>query len=90
MEPIIIITVLLVISIVANFRSWFGRGGGRIPLPGGGSVNVTRRELNEIFREMTPEEDREMSAASRAGNQDRAGEILSTVALRYLQKKGRR
>ena len=78
----LILAALLVLSLVGNIRDWLGRGGGRIQLPGGW-VNLTRRQVWEIFhREMTTEE----SSALQRGNNAAAAAIITEVTIRYLQR----
>jgi hypothetical protein len=78
----LILTALLVLSLVGSIRDWLGRGGGRIQLPGGW-VNLTRRQVWEIFhREMTTEE----SSALQRGDNAAAAAIITEVTIRYLQR----
>jgi hypothetical protein len=81
--------VVLTLSLIGNFRSWFGRGGGRIRL-GTSWFDISRHELNELVnREMTTEEHLRMSSALRNGDTETAEAILAEATLRYLRRKGR-
>jgi len=82
----LILTALLVLSLVVNIRDWLGRGGGRIRLPGGW-VNLTRRQVWEIFhREMTTEESTALHAALQHGDNAAAAAFITEVTIRYLQR----
>jgi hypothetical protein len=82
----LILTALLVLSLVGNIRDWLGRGGGRIQLPGGW-VNLTRRQVWEIFhREMTTEESIALHIALQRGDNAAAAAIITEVTIRYLQR----
>ena len=81
-----ILATLLILSLVGNIRSWLGRGGGRIKLPGGW-VNLTRRQVWEIFhREMTADESTALHAALQRGDTAAAATIMTEITVRYLQR----
>jgi hypothetical protein len=87
MDPLsFLLIALLVLSLVGNIRAWLGRGGGRIKLPGGW-VNLTRRQIWEIFhREMTAEESAALHAALQRSDTTTAEAIMAEVTIRYLQR----
>lgn len=90
MELTLGIAVLLVLSLLLNLRSWLGRGGARFPLPGGGSVYLSRREVTELFtREMTDEEYAAIVQAQRQGHNATAQTLMIAIVLRYLRHTGR-
>lgn len=84
---VLLFATLFVVSLVGNIRSWLGRGGGRIRLPGGW-VNLTRRQVWEIFqKEMTAEESAALHAALQRGDKVLAEVIVAEVTVRYLQRR---
>ena len=90
MEPLsILVSLALLLSLLVNLRSWFGRGGGRIKL-GDSWFDFNRRELDVILnRVMTPAEKQEMQEAVQRGDLAQAQAIIAAAALGYLQDKER-
>lgn len=85
-----IVTILFVMSFIVNIRHWLGRGGGRIRIPGGW-IDVTRRQLREIFNEeMSQEESAAFHQALQRGDKATAEAILAEVTIRYLQRQNQR